>query len=194
MSATQPVLAAFVAGIAGGLLLARVFADKPRPTPSTLPTPTPDDDNDKDDHDDDDGASSSGSDSAVVPRGVDLKMVVCVRDDLGMSKGKIAAQVGHGVLGAYRLGMKRASTREWIKAWLWRGQAKITLKVESEEAMVAVAAAAKAAGLPVCVVTDAGHTEVAPGTRTVCGIGPAPRAMMDEITGPKGKFPLRLLA
>lgn len=32
-------------------------------------------------------------DSDIVPEEVDLKMVVCVRQDLNMSKGKIAAQV-----------------------------------------------------------------------------------------------------
>lgn len=31
-----------------------------------------------------------------------IKMVMCVRSDLGMTKGKIGAQCGHATLGAYK--------------------------------------------------------------------------------------------
>lgn len=69
----------------------------------------------------------------------------------------------------------------------------IALKVDSEAAMDAIYAAARAAGIPACIVEDAGRTEVEPGTRTVCALGPAPKAVIDAITGPKGSHPLRLL-
>jgi peptidyl-tRNA hydrolase, PTH2 family len=121
------------------------------------------------------------SDSDLVPAGVELKMVICVRTDLSMSKGKIAAQCGHAVLGAYKIAKR--ITPEYVKAWEWRAQAKITLKVDSEAQMDEIAAAARAAGLPSIIIEDAGRTEVAPGTRTVLGIGPAPRSEMDVVTG-----------
>jgi PTH2 family peptidyl-tRNA hydrolase len=130
-------------------------------------------------------------DSEVLPEDIELKMVVCVRQDLNMSKGKIAAQVGHAVLGAYKIA--RRACPEYVKAWEFRAQAKITLKVDDEATMDAVAAAARAAGLPLVIIEDAGRTEVEPGTRTVLGIGPAPRGDIDAITGPKGCLPLRLL-
>jgi PTH2 family peptidyl-tRNA hydrolase len=133
------------------------------------------------------------SDSALVGPG-ELKMVICVRSDLEMSKGKIAAQVGHAVLGAVRVAGRLPLASEWVKAWLFRAQAKITLKVESEAQMNAVAAAAAEAGLPHMIIEDAGRTEVEPGTRTVVGIGPAPVDIINAITGPKGRFPLRLLS
>ena len=133
-------------------------------------------------------------DSAAVPADVELKMVACVRNDLGMSKGKIAAQTGHAFLGAFRIAQRLALPREWVKAWLFRAQAKIALKVDSEAEMDAIHTAARSAGLPCCVIEDAGRTEVEPGTRTVLGIGPAPRALIDAITGSNGAFPLRLLA
>jgi len=120
-------------------------------------------------------------------------MVICVRGDLKMSAGKIAAQAGHAVLGAFRVAARLPLAREWAKAWLFRAQAKIALKVDDEAHMDAVAAAAAAAGLPMMVIEDAGRTEVEPGTRTVVGIGPAPKAVIDAITGPKGSHPLRLL-
>ena len=133
------------------------------------------------------------SDSPHVGPG-GLKMVICVRTDLEMSKGKIAAQVGHAVLGAVRVAGRLPLASEWLRAWLFRAQAKITLKVESEEQMDAVAAAAAEAGLPFMIIEDAGRTEVEPGTRTVVGIGPAPVDIINSITGPKGRFPLRLLS
>jgi peptidyl-tRNA hydrolase len=130
-------------------------------------------------------------DSALVPDGVELKLVCCVRSDLKMSPGKIAAQVGHAVLGAVNL--SRRVNPEFVKAWEFRAQAKITLKVDDEATMDAIVAAARAAGLPAVVIEDAGRTEVEPGTRTVLSIGPAPRGDIDAITGPKGRFPLGLL-
>lgn len=40
---------------------------------------------------------------------------------------------------------------------------------------------------------DAGHTQVDPGTETVCGVGPAPSSLIDEVTGTGGSKPLKLL-
>ena len=59
--------------------------------------------------------------------------------------------------------------------------------------MDAIAAAARKAGIACCAIEDAGRTEVEPGTRTVLGLGPAPKAALDAITGPKGSHALRLL-
>ena len=103
-------------------------------------------------------------DSDIVPANTELKMVICVRQDLNMSKGKIAAQVGHAVLGAYKI-CKRVSP-ENIKAWEYRAQAKITLKIQDEKQLYDVANAARQHGLAVCVIEDAGRTEVEPGTKT----------------------------
>lgn len=42
---------------------------------------------------------------------------------------------------------------------------------------------AERAGLPVFMVADAGRTQVAPGSKTVLAVGPAPRSALDAITG-----------
>ena len=53
----------------------------------------------------------------------DMKMVLVVNKDLKMKKGKIAAQCGHAVLGAYKRCRKFApSALTW---WERLGQAKI---------------------------------------------------------------------
>lgn len=46
-----------------------------------------------------------------------------------------------------------------------------------------LSAAARLAGLPTYIVQDAGRTQVAPGSRTVLAIGPAPRSAIDQVTG-----------
>ena len=53
-----------------------------------------------------------------------IKLVIIVRMDLGMGKGKIAAQVGHASVTA---SMNKNS--QWINKWLDMGQPKIVLKV-----------------------------------------------------------------
>ena len=108
-------------------------------------------------------------------------MVVVVRQDLGMSRGKVAAQCGHAVLGAYQLAQRVAP--EWCAAWAFRACAKVALRADSEPQLLALLAAARAAGLPSVVIEDAGRTEIAPGSRTVLGIGPAPVPLINAVTG-----------
>jgi PTH2 family peptidyl-tRNA hydrolase len=108
-----------------------------------------------------------------------LKQVIIVRADLGMGKGKIAAQVGHAcVLGAENV---RKSKPEWFSKW-WAGQAKIVLKVNSETELEKIKHDVIEMGLPWAEVTDAGHTQIAPGTFTCLSIGPAPEEQIDKIT------------
>lgn len=108
-----------------------------------------------------------------------IKQVIVVRADLGMGKGKIAAQVGHAcVLGAEHV---RKTNPGWFEKW-WGGQAKIVLKVNSHKELDEVKMAAIDLGLPWSEVTDAGHTQIAPGTVTCISIGPAPEDLIDKIT------------
>lgn len=108
-----------------------------------------------------------------------IKQVIVVRADLAMGKGKIAAQVGHAcVLGAENV---RKSHPDWFEKW-WAGQEKIVLKVNSETELEQVKRDAIEMGLPLAEVTDAGHTQIAPGTFTCISIGPAPEDLVDKIT------------
>ena len=74
--------------------------------------------------------------------------------------------------------------RLWKDRWAGEfGSAKIVLGVQSEEELLRLAEHAAALKLPFHIVQDAGRTQVEPGTRTVLGIGPAPSALIDQVTG-----------
>ncbi|MDH3780507.1 MAG: peptidyl-tRNA hydrolase Pth2 [Nitrosopumilus sp.] len=110
----------------------------------------------------------------------DIKQVIVVRTDLEMGKGKIAAQVGHAcVLGAEHV---RKSHPEWHREW-WGGQEKVVVKVSGIKDLQEVKRHAIDLNLPWSEVTDAGHTQIAPGTITCISIGPAPENLIDKITG-----------
>ena len=58
---------------------------------------------------------------------------------------------------------------------------KLILVVDDEEDLMYFLGLVKAASLPYSLIQDAGLTEVAPGTVTVLGVGPAPRHTMDHL-------------
>ena len=107
------------------------------------------------------------------------KLVVAVRADLGMGRGKLAAQVAHAAVVA----ALAAQGRPDFRAWLADGQPKVVLRVSDAEQLSAAAAAAGAEGLPVHVIHDAGRTQLEPGTPTCCAVGPAENARVDAVTG-----------
>jgi PTH2 family peptidyl-tRNA hydrolase len=109
-----------------------------------------------------------------------IKQVIVVRKDLGMGTGKIAAQVGHAcVLGAEYV---RKSKKEWYEQWAKHGQQKVVVKVSSLSELEKVKRDAILHNLPWSEVTDAGHTQIEPGTVTCISIGPAPEEMIDKVT------------
>ena len=67
----------------------------------------------------------------------DVKLIMVVREDLKMGKGKIGAQCGHATIGAYEQTQQYAKNSEyWRKTlnnWRWEGQKKVCVKVNSEQ-------------------------------------------------------------
>lgn len=59
----------------------------------------------------------------------------------------------------------------------------VVVKIDDEASLMDLSALAREAGLTVSVIQDAGHTQVAPGSRTVVGIGPGPVDLIDQVTG-----------
>lgn len=108
-----------------------------------------------------------------------IKMALVVRTDLGMGKGKMAAQAAHAAVSAVLASIGTTCTN----AWLDDGQPMVALRVPDVDALLAVCADAEAAGLHTERVEDAGRTQVFAGTLTCCAIGPAPAAEIDVVTG-----------
>uniref|UniRef100_A0A182PAY0 peptidyl-tRNA hydrolase n=1 Tax=Anopheles epiroticus TaxID=199890 RepID=A0A182PAY0_9DIPT len=111
-----------------------------------------------------------------------MKMVLVVRSDLGLKKGKIASQCAHAaVLCCMRAGDAAGASKR--DAWLWQGQPKIVLRVDSREELHLLAERAEAGGIVAEIVRDAGRTQVASGTETVLGLGPDRSEAIDSLVG-----------
>ncbi len=106
------------------------------------------------------------------------KQCIVTRSDLKLSSGKLAVQVAHAAVSA----ADRASSRD-LQAWKDEGQKKIVLKVPTLQDLFILKETARREGLPNALISDAGHTEIDPGTVTVLGIGPAEDIKIDRITG-----------
>ncbi|WVQ74345.1 peptidyl-tRNA hydrolase [Cryptococcus sp. DSM 104548] len=145
--------------------------------------------------DDDDSLSDAESDSSDASSAVsnadltapkwssfeEMKLVLVVNDELKMTKGKIAAQAGHATL-ACAMTLKEANPK-LFKAWQMQGQPKIALRTANTEELEILAAQARSINLCARTIRDAGRTQVAPGSKTIVGIGPGPAKLINTITG-----------
>lgn len=111
----------------------------------------------------------------------EYKMVIVVRADLKMSKGKTAAQASHAAVNCALA--SRKNNPEALERWMFNAYPKIVLKVQSEMELFEIKMFADAAGLVNSIIADAGRTEIAPGTITCLGIGPDAASAIDKVTG-----------
>jgi len=106
-----------------------------------------------------------------------FKQVIVVRKDLKMDKGKIAAQVAHASLEAY----KKSDPKDVVE-WEAEGMKKVVAGVKDIKELMRIKERAKNMNLPYAVIRDAGKTQIRPGTVTSVGIGPAEEERIDRIT------------
>ncbi len=109
-----------------------------------------------------------------------MKMVFLVRTDLGMGKGKIAAQVAHAAVELYKKAEHKCP--EKLRAWESEGAKKVVLKVASESELLEYFRR-HANDFCATLIRDAGHTQIAPGTMTVAGFGPDEDDKLDRAFG-----------
>jgi PTH2 family peptidyl-tRNA hydrolase len=111
----------------------------------------------------------------------EYKMVIVTRSDLKLSPGKLAAQVAHAAV-ACALDTKKNNSK-WFRCWQKEGAKKAILKVNSEKDFYPLKKKAEELKIIAYIISDAGHTEIPEGTKTVLGIGPAPTNIIDQVTG-----------
>jgi len=120
----------------------------------------------------------------------DVKMVLAVRKDLSMTKGKIAAQCAHAAMkflaDQYKDG--DASLVAYLTppqiAWLTGAFAKVVVYVESEQEMLDLIEAGKRAAIDVRSIVDSGRTMFhGVPTLTVVAFGPDDITKLNHVTG-----------
>ena len=121
--------------------------------------------------------SSAAAEEPAEPR----KVVVCIREDLGMSAGKVAAQTGHAIHALCRDCPQGPALDAWENED--DGSAIICLAVPDMSELIRIKEKATEAGIPCFPVFDAGRTEVESGTCTVMAVGPATNEELQPITG-----------
>jgi PTH2 family peptidyl-tRNA hydrolase len=109
------------------------------------------------------------------------KMVIVVRKDIGMDKGKIAAQASHAAVSCAIKTYK--DNRLLYDLWYLEGQKKVVVKVDSLEELEKIAKIAGDDGLICVMIQDAGRTQLEPGTVTCIGIGPDKSSKIDAVAG-----------
>ncbi len=106
-----------------------------------------------------------------------FKQVILVRDDLKLSKGKLAVQVAHASVETVL-----NSSPLIIEKWRKEGMKKVVLKVKNLEELFYYNNLAKSKKLISSIIRDAGKTEIKEGTITCLGIGPNKEEIIDSIT------------
>ncbi|KAK9477578.1 peptidyl-tRNA hydrolase [Lipomyces japonicus] len=125
--------------------------------------------------------SDSDEDEEFSQSMTEYKMILVVRTDLGMTKGKAAAQCCHAAVGCYRKVAHKNNPS--LLQWLRFGQPKITVQTKTEDSLLLLQAQAESLNITSCLIHDAGRTQIAANSATVLGLGPAPKPLLDQITG-----------
>ncbi len=105
-----------------------------------------------------------------------LKQAIIIRTDLGMGRGKIAAQSAHASVAA----LEKVTTVAY-NAWVAQGMKKIVLRIGSKKELLDLFMQAKKK-FPTALIKDAGHTQVKPGTPTCISIGPTEEIDLNLLT------------
>ena len=131
------------------------------------------------------------------------KMMIVMRRDLKMRKGKIAAQAGHACIDAVLQALKKEDRMNDLEMsadgmtlnnsdkptsplveWFNNGCTKVCVYVDSEEELLAIADEAQKRGIIAAVITDWGLTEFhGEHTKTCLALEPLPAEIANELTG-----------
>lgn len=113
-----------------------------------------------------------------------MKMMIVMRKDLNMRKGKMCAQACHAALGVMALGLTLKDPKAYAPWYQENQEAKICVGVNSEKELLDIYDTALNAGILAYLVQDAGRTEFhGEPTYTCLAIEPCDSDKVDKITG-----------
>jgi PTH2 family peptidyl-tRNA hydrolase len=117
----------------------------------------------------------------AISKAYEYKMVIIIRTDLKMSKGKMIVQACHAAVESSEVA-KRENREIW-KKWRNGSSKKVALRIESLEELLELYTNTLQLKVSCALIKDAGLTELPPGTTTALGIGPDKSEVIDKITG-----------
>ena len=119
-----------------------------------------------------------------------IKQVIVMRHDLKMRRGKQIAQGAHASMSFLTRKLQSKSSicmddfTSNQQTWIMGSFAKVCVRCNSEEELMAIHDRAVEMGLEVHLITDSGRTEFhGEPTRTCLAIGPDEASMIDQVTG-----------
>jgi len=119
-----------------------------------------------------------------------IKQVIVMRHDLKMRRGKQIAQGAHASMSFLTRRLQSLSSicmndfSPNEQAWIMGSFAKVCVRCNSEEELMAVHDKAIEMGLEVHLITDSGRTEFhGQQTRTCLAIGPDEASKINQVTG-----------
>lgn len=123
----------------------------------------------------------------------DTKMVIVMRTDLNMRKGKMIAQGAHASM-AFLSNIVKRMLDSGLRPddlllpveieWLESSFTKVCVQIDSEEALLMIAESARDSGIECHVITDSGLTEFhGVPTVTCLALGPDHADKIDPVTG-----------
>ncbi|KAJ6574893.1 peptidyl-tRNA hydrolase PTH2-domain-containing protein [Mycena capillaripes] len=127
----------------------------------------------------DSDSESEGGDVSALSTLDDCRLVIIVRNDLGMTTGKAAAQCSHATLACYKslLSKNPALLRKWART----GYLKSVVRCSDEDELLLLQAQAQSLNLCARSIQDAGRTQIAAGSTTVLGIV-GPSVLVEQVT------------
>ncbi|CAD7702147.1 unnamed protein product [Ostreobium quekettii] len=125
-------------------------------------------------------ADSDFGDGMPAAAGGGRRLVLVVRTDLKLTKGKVGSQLCHAALGQFKKLHRAKNPNLWD--WEHDGRSTVVLRVSDAAGLTALKESAKTAGIPTHTVVDRSSQHSGP-VKTVMALGPFATDAISEITG-----------
>jgi len=109
------------------------------------------------------------------------KLVIVVRKDLDIGKGKLCTQIAHAAVEAVLDQLEK--DKDIVEKWREEGAKKVVVYVRNLAELMSIYNQSISLDLNTVLIKDAGLTQLDPGTITCIGIGPDIEEKINKVTG-----------